>query len=223
MQQTEQLDRHLWHVADRYVIPNAIQGRYDAQGNGVPLDVVWGEHTLLQSDGRQFCSGAAWWLLVELLRLAGLEAHPAITKSVLMDLRKFAWVWSDQEHHGGLPEGLVKHGLGVWVCEGETYPDPSLFVEGRFFQYWSSWSNTSGGAVGHKGHTGIIADRSDSSGNFAEWSSSPLLALSPDKKPQSIGRSKWFIASLHFESFAKNSVSNNKQQQATTKGADCVE
>lgn len=192
---TKDLDRGVWQIAQQLSLPHAVQGLYNKDsGQGIPSDAVWKAKTLRKSDGLQFCSGAVWWLLVDLLRLAGLESLEAVTPELLEDLRKWAWVWEDEKHHGGLPQGLVEHGLGVLHCNGEASPDPSLFVQGRFFQYWSSWS----GNIGYKGHTGIIAEDADAtSGFFVEWSSSPLLRLSPDKKSQDIGKKKWFIASLH--------------------------
>ncbi len=187
-------DRVVWSIFQRFIAPSATRGPYNVKSKGIPSEVYWDGRLLWPSDGGQFCSGAAWWALVEILRFAGLESmSQVITPSLLETLRKFAWVWDDREHHGGIPQGLVNNGLGVWICEGEVSPDPSLFVEGRFFQYWSSWAE----GIGYKGHTGIIAQDADPHGGFFEWSSSPLLQLSPDKKPQSIASNKWYIASLH--------------------------
>lgn len=193
---TTVLDAAVCEVFKAYLEPYATSvGPYNDKSKGIPQELVWNGKRLWRSDGSQFCSGAVWWLLVELLKLAGLETLPALQDGrILEDLRQGAWVWEDSKNHGGLPEALVRNGLGVWICEGEVNPDPSVFQAGRFYQFWTSWSQN----IGYKGHTGFIKDGLDDAQEaFVEWSSSPVHTLNPATQRQTIAKKKWFIAALH--------------------------
>lgn len=125
-----------------------------SESNGIPKDVVWGGEVLRKSNGLVHCSGATFWLLVELLRL--FEKEGELNKHQIEDLRKWAWCWGGQQggRGGGLPQGIVEYGLGEFV------PTTSL-QQGDFVQIWRNDGS---------GHSFVFAGELD--GSWMEWSAS---------------------------------------------------
>lgn len=142
------------------ILQSAPKTTYDAEGNGVPSDVIWQNKKIRQSDGTSHCSGAVFWGVCQILKML-TDMEERISPETIAGWIPWAWVFDG--YHGSRKAGLpfALGGYGNPADALGTFFQNEIPQQGDICQVWK------GGVSGH-----LIFCAGYQDGAMLEWSAS---------------------------------------------------